>query len=425
MKRFTLPIVALFSVVALGGSVLVAMQYGPIQLSGNLVAVASGNIWNSLPEGFTAADAENGLLGKIIPRVVNHQLVACCLYSDYVDNPNKYDVVSFPLGPSLQTKFATNSNGDPTLKEVPLCGPNQYFDIYGVASGMATITPSGIMKNNTTGNINTTARCVNVPATTTKQIDDYTSITWATTTPSSDPYCPPKTNVPLLGHPGVTRTEYDQNCIVGEASRITNYVTPWRSLTGNLGELMSFMSFGTTVTYRAGSNIPIVTSRASLANKLGIKRVGPSGNASNYCLDSITLEAARTLQLSTTTDLMSNSRLFVFSGSFGLTTAEDLLEIWIKDHPYWFWDGSLIDKSTGHNSAIRTLILPEKLYPKGDWTNPGFKSLFHNYQLSADGTNKGVNVYRCLDTNFVSNFPEWQSHLWSAMAYLRLKHLVK
>ena len=213
MKQFTLPAVALLAVIALGSAAFVATRY---MSSNNLVAAVASYIWGSLPDGFEAADAKNGMRGVVTVKVVNHKLMACCGYSQYINPSNKYDVVAFPLSPTLQTKFATGSNGDPMLKEVPLCGPNQYFDIYGVASGATS----------TRGSINTTARCVTISTTTSKQVDDI-AMSWATTTVSSDPYCPPKTTT-LIGHTGPSATALgaDSNCIVGEASRIPNYVTP-------------------------------------------------------------------------------------------------------------------------------------------------------------------------------------------------------
>ena len=57
--------------------------------------------------------------------------------------------------------------------------------------------------------------------------------------------------------------------------------------------------------------------------------------------------------------------------------------------------------------------------PANDWSNPGFKALFHNYQLSPNY------LMKCLDKGYVSNYPQWQSHFYSAMNGLRAAGLVQ
>src|ERR1035437_3481157 len=108
MKKLILLFV---SVIVLVIAVFITMRYMSLGTSSsNLAAVGGNYIFDSLPDGFTAADAQNAMLGKVSIRVVNHQLMGCCALPWYDENPYHFVVEDFPLATPMQTKFATGSN---------------------------------------------------------------------------------------------------------------------------------------------------------------------------------------------------------------------------------------------------------------------------------------------------------------------------
>jgi hypothetical protein len=296
---------------------------------------------------------------------------------------------------SPQTMF----NGT-SISLVPRCASNQYYNLYGT-KGDPTLNT-----------------CVTAPTPTVSQIDNNLALTSATTSVSSDPYCPPiqgtdtcPTNIPNCKgtHPG-TVLKINASCIVGEASRVTSYVNPWLTL-DHLAGLMS---------------IP------TLSNPF--KGLKPS----NLCKTAVSLQMAKSLSQfsaskSSSSDYSgnnysSNNNLLVAENTpnpwapisqLSLLTLESETMIWMEDHLDYYWNGQLT--STGvmdfsHlSNAIRYYVNP----PANDWTNPGFKAIFHNYQLPS------TYLYRCLDSNYVSNFPQWSSHFTSAMSALRAQGLVQ
>jgi hypothetical protein len=126
-------------------------------------------------------------------------------------------------------------------------------------------------------------------------------------------------------------------------------------------------------------------------------------------------------------DFMNNSRLLVAGSSasdLSLSYLEGIFTISLGEHTEYYWNGSLTSQGKldqgNYNSAINYAQQPNFAPPPAnDWSNPGFKALFQNYQLPSNY------LMKCLDKNYVSNYPQWSSHFVSAMSKLRTQGLVQ
>lgn len=325
------------------------------------------------------------------------------------NNLSKLDSYGDRVAPhSPQVKFGNNG-----IKLVPRCAPNQYYNSYSAYS-LYSSSSMGVGDDMN----RTQETCITSPTPTTAQVDDKLNLTSAIAGVSSDPYCPPITRnnsgTVDANHPATSQV-YNISCINGEASRIANYVNPWQSLDNLFGQFRGYVYTSNYVSIVPFNSI-------STGNSAKIY-------SSNLCKDPVSLKTAYDLNQSGAdqgkpVDYMSNSLLLVGSVAatpLHLSQIEWDLTIYIGKHPNYFWDGSMTTDGEISHGIIRydpAIRLPEKLPPANDWTNPGFKALFHNYQLSPDY------LMKCLDNNYVSNFPEWSSHFTSAMSSARAKGLV-
>ena len=383
MKNFIAPAlvaIAIVAVVALGSATFVGVQYLAGRPISDIFSMTSTK--SNLASVVTITTSPGTSLTSTNSAYVQGKIAAHRMLFDQ-------------FGDWVQPESPQAMFNGSTLKLVPTCGAGQYLDVYGGGT------------------------CLAAPATPVPQIDSL-SLSTTVVSASSDPYCPPlnttgnvvstsATGQRTVAH-GVATLAYNSACIIGEASRVANYVNPWQSL----ANLAGFQSL--TPSPSAGF--------LSLFN-ISLK-------ASNLCMYPVPLQNAKNLQSflsykGISNDFMNNSRLFVagsYATDLSLSSLESYFTIQLGDHMEYYWNGSLTTQGKldqgNYNSAINYAQIPNFApSPANDWTNPGFKALFQNYQLPSSY------LMKCLDNNFVSNYPQWSSHFVSAMSKLRTQGLVQ